>query len=377
MASTKYKLGQLISLCTGGNEDLIYGEESLRGISVNKEFIETKADLQGISLSGYTVVSPGSFSFVTVTSRNGNRISIAYNNSEETYIVSSFYVTFRLSEFGKHVCLEDYLFLFFCRGEFDRYARINSWGSAREYYWFSDMEDVVIDLPPLTAQQKYVDIYKAMVANQQSYERGLEDLKLVCDGYIENLRRKMPCEKIGKYLQESDQRNDIGLSTDSVRGISTNKELIPTKADMDGVELDNYKIVKPGQIAYVPDTSRRGDKISLGFNNTQDTFLVSSIYTVFGTKTESLIPEYLMLFLTRAEFDRYARFHSWGSARETFDWDEMSDVKIPIPDVKIQKAIAEVFSVYNARKRINERLKVQIKDICPILIKGSLEEGST
>ena len=82
-----------------------------------------------------------------------------------------------------------------------------------------------------------------------------------------------------------------------------------------------------------------------------------------------------MLFLTRTEFDRYARFHSWGSARETFDWDEMCNVEIPIPDIKVQKAIAEVFAVYNARKRINEQLKAQIKDICPILIKGSLEEG--
>ena len=82
-----------------------------------------------------------------------------------------------------------------------------------------------------------------------------------------------------------------------------------------------------------------------------------------------------MLFLTRGEFDRYARFHSWGSARETFDWDEMCNVDIPIPDIKVQEAIAEVFAVYNARKRINEQLKAQIKDICPILIKGSLEEG--
>jgi type I restriction enzyme S subunit len=151
--------------------------------------------------------------------------------------------------------------------------------------------------------------------------------------------------------------------------------MIPTKANMDGVGLDNYKTVRPGQIAYVSDTSRRGDKISLGFNDTDDTFLVSSISTVFGTKTDHLIPEYLMLFLTRTEFDRYARFNSWGSARETFDWEEMCNIQIPIPDITDQKAIAEVYAVYVKRKKINEQLKEQIKDICPILIKGSLEEG--
>ena len=81
-----------------------------------------------------------------------------------------------------------------------------------------------------------------------------------------------------------------------------------------------------------------------------------------------------MLFFTRAEFNRYARFHSWGSARETFDWTEMCDVEIPIPDIDVQRAIVEIFTVYIMRQRINERLKSQIKDICPILTKGSLEE---
>ena len=265
--------------------------------------------------------------------------------------------------------------MYFRRKEFYREVTFRNFGSQRPEFNFNDMSDIMIPLPDITVQQKYVAIYKAMVANQQSYERGLEDLKIVCDGYIEELCRKIPCKKIGQYLIESDLRNDLGLAVDSVRGLSTNKELIPTKADMHGVCLDNYKLVQPRQIAYVPDTSRRGDKVSLGFNNTQDTFLVSSIYTVFGTNTEFLLPEFLMLFFTRAEFDRYARFNSWGSARETFDWTEMCSIKIPIPDIKIQKAIAEMYTVYTSRKRINEQLKKQIKDICPILIRGSLEEG--
>lgn len=377
MGLTKLRLKDLLEYSDIRNDAGFYNENDTIGISTEKSMIPTKANLDGVNLRRYKLFLPNHFAYVADTSRRGDKIALAYNNTDKTYIVSPWYVVFRVNDASKDILAPEYLFLFFNRTEFDRYARINSWGSGQECFWFPSMEDVVINLPPLTIQKKYVDIYKAMVANQQSYERGLEDLKLVCDGYIEDLRRKMPSEKIGKYLQERDQRNDIGLSVDSVRGIATNKELIPTKADMDGVGLDNYKTVKPGQIAYVPDTSRRGEKISLGFNNTQDTFLVSSIYTVFGTKTEVLIPEYLMLFLTRAEFDRYARFHSWGSARETFDWDEMCNVEIPIPDINVQEAIAEVFAVYNARKQINEQLKAQIKDICPILIKGSLEEGKS
>ena len=139
MTLAKYKLGELITLCTGGNEDLRFDESFVKGISIEKTFMETKADLTGVSLANYTVVEPKCFSFVTVTSRNGNKISISYNDSDESFLVSSFYVTFRLSEFGRTVLLEDYLYMFFNRNEFDRYARRDSWGSAREYFYFDNI----------------------------------------------------------------------------------------------------------------------------------------------------------------------------------------------------------------------------------------------
>ena len=373
MALTKYKLGALIELCDVRNYEGRYTLDDIRGISTSKEFISTKANMDGVSLSSYKVVDCREFAYVADTSRRGDKIAIAFNTGEKPVLISSIYTVFRVAD--KNILLSDYLFMFFNRPEFDRYARFNSWGSARETFDWDAICDTDIELPDIPTQQKYVDIYNAMVANQHSYEHGLDDLKLVCDGYIEDLRHKMPCQKIGTYLVDSDPRNTSGLPVESVRGISTSKELIPTKANMDGVSLDNYKVVSPGQIAYVADTSRRGDRISLGFNDTQEQFLVSSISTVFGTKKEKLLPEYLMLFFTRAEFDRYARFNSWGSARETFDWSEMCNVEIPIPDISVQKAIAEMYTVYVARTRINEQLKVQIKGICPILIRGSLEEG--
>jgi type I restriction enzyme S subunit len=238
------------------------------------------------------------------------------------------------------------------------------------------MCDITIDLPPLPIQQKYVDVYNAMLSNQRAYESGLEDLKLTCDAYVERLRREMPHEAIGQYLIPRDERNTAGLNVDAVRGLAVSKEIIETKANMDGVSLGNYKVVQPKAIAYVPDTSRRGDKVSLGFNDSDNTYLVSSISTVFSTNDEKLLPAYLMLFFSRTEFDRYARFHSWGSARETFDWEEMCGVKLPIPDIKVQQAIVDIYTSYTNRRAINEKMKAQIKDICPILIKGSLEEAS-
>ena len=365
MALTKYRLGDLIEQRRekfDGGKDL-----PIRGVS-REGFIPPKQEDADTSI--YNVFYRDDFVF------NPARMelnSISMNTLFDKAICSSLYEIFYVVR--KDILLPEYLNIYVKRDEFARQCWFEAVGLARNYFRVSNLSEFEIDLPSLPIQQKYVDIYNAMVANQQSYERGLDDLKLVCDGYIEDLRRQMPCEKIGPYLIESDCRNEYGLLADAVRGLSTSKEMIPTKADMDGVGLDSYKTVSPGQIAYVPDTSRRGGKVSLGFNESGETYLVSSISTVFKTNELKLAPEYLMLFLTRSEFDRYARFNSWGSARETFDWSEMCNVEIPIPDIKIQKSIAGIFAVYNERKSINERLKVQIKDICPILIKGSLEEG--
>ena len=374
MALKTYKLGELIEPSDERNSDGKYGIDDVKGISIQKIFIETKADMAGVSLTPYLLVKPDYFAYVTVTSRNGEKITLAHNKTSETYIVSSSYVVFRIKK--ADILLSDYLFIYFNRPEFDRFSRFNSWGSARETFSWSDLCDIDITLPDKVTQQKYVDIYESMVANQKSYEKGLDDLKLTCDAFLDKLKKECPKKEIEKYIESCDYRNeDEKLTIENLRGISTEKEFINTKADMMDVSLKNYKIVKQNEFVYVADTSRRGDKIALGFNDSVSNYLVSSIYTVFKVKDTGLLnPQYLMMFFTRNEFDRYARFNSWGSARETFDWVEMNSVQIPIPDISVQRSIADIYKVYTERKRINEQLKQQIKDICPILIKGSLEE---
>lgn len=375
MGLTKYKLGDLLGLSDSRNENLKYGIDDVKGISIQKIFIETKADMTNVSLRPYYLVEPDDFAYVTVTSRNGEKITIAHNDTKNTYIVSSSYVVFRVSR--QDVLLSDFLFMYFNRPEFDRYTRFNSWGSARETFSWDEMCDIDIDLPPISIQQKYVDVYNSMLANQRSYERGLEDLKLVCDAYIEELRRDMPSQKIGPFIRLSEERNDndkCGL--DDVRGVSIEKKFIPTKADMKGVNLKPYYTVKPREFAYVPVTSRNGEKISIALNSSEDTYICSSSYVVFSIQQQDrLWPPYLQMYFERGEFNRYARFNSWGSARETFNFDDMCDVAVPIPDIKIQKAISDIYAVYVDRKHINERLKERIKNMCPILIKGSLEEA--
>ena len=372
MALNKYKLGELIELCDVRNYEGIYTLDDIRGISTGKEFIDTKANMDGVSLSSYKVVNVGEFAYVADTSRRGDKIAIAFNKGDKPVLISSIYTVFHVS--NKDVLLSDYLFMYFNRPEFDRYSRFNSWGSARETFDWDTMCDIDIELPDLPTQQKYVDIYNAMVANQQSYERGLEDLKLVCDGYIEDLRRKMPCKKIGNYIQQRNERN-TDKSNDFVMGLSTKKEFREAQSRVNREELGNYKIVNPNDIAFVP-TTDTWKVLAFAVNRFDRPLVVSPIYEVFAIDQTKLLSQYLAIWLSRGEFDRYARFNSWGSARENFSFEDMQNVKIPVPEIKIQKSIVDIYNVYIERKEINEQLKTQIKNICPILIKGSLEESS-
>ena len=375
MALNNYKLGDLLMRNSEENKDLIYGISDVRGVRNTKGISNTKIDVSGRNLKTFLVVRPGGFIF---NHRVHDKLGLGYNTSDETYIFTNDYVSFYVKpEVKNRILLPDYLYMWYLRPEFDRYMLFKTYGSATLFFSWDNMCELEIELPDLPTQQKYVDIYNAIVANQQAYERGLEDLKLTCDAYIEDLRKQIPPEKIGKYIEPEETTNaDLQFGIADVRGVSIEKKFIETKADMEGVSLAPYLLIQPNEFAYVPVTSRNGGKISIALNDSDKTYICSSSYVVFRSRNiEKLLPQYLMLFFSRNEFNRYSRFHSWGSAREAFDWDAMCDVQIPIPDIEIQKSIAEMYTVYNKRKKINEQLKAQIKNICPILIRGSLEDG--
>ena len=368
MALNKYKLSYLIEPCDTRNCDGKYILEDIRGISTGKQFIDTKANMDGVSLSSYKVVDSQEFAYVADTSRRGEKIAIAFNNTEKAIIISSIYTVFRISR--RDILNSDYLFMYFNRPEFDRYSRFNSWGSARETFDWDTMCDIDIELPDLPKQQKYVDIYKTMVANQQSYERGLEDLKMVFTGYIENLRKCEKLHKIGDYIVPYNEKNtDESITLE--QGINVEKKFItPQRSNSN---LQGRKIVRHGQFAYC--TQLNNSNVAIAYRDGDDC-VVSSVYDVFEiTRKEELLPEYLFVWLIRPEFGRYVYWASEGSAYEFLNYNNLANYMIPIPDIKVQQAIADIYNAYNTRNRINEQLKTQIKEICPILIRGSLING--
>ena len=163
---------------------------------------------------------------------------------------------------------------------------------------------------------------------------------------------------LGEYIRQVDIRNTDGKE-ENLLGVSVQKQFIPSIANTVGTDFTKYKVVKKGQFTYIPDTSRRGDKIGIALLKDYEEGLVSNVYTVFEVvDTEKLSPEYLMLWFSRPEFDRYARFKSHGSVREVFDWNEMCMVELPVPAIEEQRKIV------NAYKAITDRiaLKKQIND---------------
>ena len=369
MGLINIRLGDYIERSTQNNKDLEYGTDLIVGVNSQGIFAVPKGNTDGVDLKPYKIVNNGAFVYNPTRLELG---SIAYR-TEGLCIVSHLYMVFYLTDEGKKIIDPMWLYIYFRRAEFCREVTFRNFGSQRPEFNFNDMSDIIVPLPDIKIQRKYVDIYNAMLVNQQSYERGLEDLKLVCDAYIEDLRRKMPCKPIGPYIERHDVRNGPN-GTKNVMGVSTAKEFREPTSKVNRNELDNYKVVKPRQISFVQ-TTHNEKVFAYAFNNTDEDIVVTSVNEVFSVDEDKLLPEYLSMFFNRTEFDRYARFHSWGSARETFTWDDLIKVEIPIADITVQKSIADIYKVYKERKDINEKLKAQIKDICPILIKGSIEEA--
>lgn len=364
----KVRLGDYIMRSTVNNRDEKYGIELIEGVTNEGVFASPKGNPLDVDLKPYKIVNNGAFVY------NPSRLnlgSIAYRTGG-LCIVSHLYIVFYLNEEGKKRIDPDWLFMYFRRDEFYREVTFRNFGSQRPEFNFNDMSDIMIPLPDIAVQQKYVAIYKAMVANQQSYERGLEDLKLVCDGYIEDLRRKMPCEKIGQYIRECNEKNENNSIT-LFQGVTVDH--IFTEPKRVAEDSENGSVVRTGQFAFNKVMKAHNTKLPIALREGPDC-VVSNSYQVFEVIDEKkLLPKYLILWMNRAETQRYAGFISFGTTRDIFSFEDMREISIPIPNIETQQAIVNIFTVYQKRIEINDQLKAQIKDICPILIRGSLEEG--
>ena len=371
MGLSKCKLAELIELVTETNSELKYKADDVRGMTITKEIIPTKANVKDIDLSKFLVVHPHEFIFNPRT--HGKKIGFGYNNSEDTFLISWNNIAFRVSSKAKGRVLAKYLFLHFNRSEWDREACFRSWGSSTEVFSWDALCEMEVDLPPVDIQRKYVAVYNAMLANQQSYERGLEDLKLTCDAYIDKLKHKRTLVEIGDFIQQINNKN-IDNQKYRFAGLSMDNYFIDSIADDTELDFTKYKIVEPNEYGAVLMKVGRDARLTIARNTSNERYLISPAYYTF--RITGIMPEYFMACVNRPEFERRGWFSCDTSARGSLSWGEFMKLKIPNATDEEQSIISELYKVQVIRIGINEKLKTQIKDLCPILIKGSIEEAS-
>jgi len=361
------KIGKLITI---SNEKNTAGKDlPFFGININKEFMPTAANIQGIDGSKYKIVKKGRFVFSGMQTGRDGCIRIGLYEEDDEVLISPAYTTFEVSN---EQVLPEYLFMLFKSEEMDRYGAFLSDSSVRANLDWERFIDIEIDLPNIEIQKKYVAIYKGLKKNLRTYQSRLEDIKLTLDGYIDTIDKNL-YDKIGNYIELNDKRNDSGVLTEKdIRGFNADGYFITPMRTFAG-EINNFRIISKGDFVYNPRIPTVTYPVAL---NLGDDLLVSPAYVTFNIKKKDLLDdEYFLMLQQRKNFSRKILFNTWGSSTPFLRHEDLCDITIPIPDMKIQKSLTSIFRCYLRRKEIVEKLKEKINNICPILIRGAVKEA--
>ncbi len=363
------RLGDYIQLVDNRNKDLAV--TNLLGINIFKNYMPSVANQTGLDLSKYKVVAKGQFATNLMHVNRDEVLPVALYTDEKPALVSPAYKTFEVID--ETELLPEFLMMEFQRPEFDRKAWTFCDSSVRGGLEWDRLCDMQIPDIDNDEQRKYVALYKGVLNNQKVYENSLEDLQLICDTYIEDLIKTEEPKLLGDYIEKMINKNTDD-STKELIGISERKEFRVPSGKVNRNNLTNHLIIKTNEFGYIP-RMNTFKPLAVALSHFDYPVLISASYVSFKIiNPNELLPEFLFLFFKRTGFDRYAYFNAWSSTRETFDWDNMCEVKLPIPDIKIQEAIVTIYHTLETRKRINNQLKASIKPLCPVLMRGVVEE---
>jgi type I restriction enzyme, S subunit len=362
------RLGDYIQLMDERNKDLVV--TNLLGINIFKNFMPSVANVSGTDLSKYKVIRKGQFAYSAMQVGRDETIRLALYTDDEPAIISPAYLV--IESIDENILIPEYMMMWFQRPESDRYGWFISDSSVRASLDWERFCDINIPIPHIEEQKKYVAIYKSLLNNQKVYEDSLDALQLICDTYIEDLIKTEEPKTLGIYVEKLDEKNrDNSIS--AVIGISEKKEFRTPSGKVNKKNLTNHFIVRKNEFAYIP-RMNPFKPLAAALSHNDYPVLLSPSYVAFKVKkTNLLLSEYLFLFLRRSEFDRYAAFNAWSSTRDTFDWPDMCNVKLPIPSIEKQKAIVIIYHALEARKKINQKLKDSIKPLCAVLMRGTVE----
>ncbi len=368
--TTKWvRLGDYIERSMVNNNDLKYGPEFIFGVNSDGEFCESKANTYGINLKPYKIVHDGDFVY------NPSRLNIGSLALRKgpMCIVSHLYVVFHLNAKGKEIIKNEYLELFFKRKEFQRMVTYLNFGSQRPEFNFFEMSEIRIPLPTPDIQQELIDTYNGLKSLAEENEALIDPLRMTFEAVLMNYKSKYQSEKIGPYIQETKEVNTSNkYGIDDACGVNTNKEIQDAKRV--GEKLNTYKIIHDNDIVFNMNIkmSSLGDKFAVALNK-RGNRIVSNFYVTFKVKdTNKILPEYILLWLIRDNFADYVKFISCATVRETFTYNDLADVEIPIPPIDIQKSIVNLYNCLEQAKSIAKEARQKQLDICPALIQKAI-----
>jgi len=353
-----------VSLRVGDNNEI-----EISGINLEKGFIPTVANMTGVNKSKYKLVPKGSFACNLMHIGRDVKIPIAYNDSNDTIAVSPAYYVFKINNENK--LLGYYLEMLLKRSEFGRLTWFHTDSSIRGNLLVDEFKDILIPLPDIATQQELVDTYNGMKALAEQNEALINPLSEACSAYIAECKNKFTEVELGEYIEEYDERNRDN-KIKAVKSVSVTKEFKETGAKVNKSELSGYKIVPPNYLSYVQ-TTKNEKCFANALNNTNETYVVTQVNKVIRSKDESILNiGFLHLIFRSSEFDRYAIFNSWGSARETFDWNELCRTKIPLPPAEVQQAIVNLYNCAEEAKKIAAEARDKMKTLCPALVQRAI-----
>jgi type I restriction enzyme S subunit len=346
---------------------------NLLGINITKNFMPSVANVTESDLSKYKIIRKGQFAYSAMQTGRDETIRLALYTKDEPAIISPAYSVIEVID--NEELIPDYMMMWFQRPESDRYGWFISDSSVRASLDYDRFCEIEIPIPNIDEQRKYVAIYQGLMANQKIYEGSLQDLQLICDTYMDNLKNQL-LKPIGKYVSLVDVRNQ-DEKIKNLLGINVDKVFMPSKAKITESNLSSYKIIEKGQFAYSAMQVGRDETVRVVLYSKENPAIISPAYSVFEVvNVDELLPEFLMLWFYRSEFNRLGWFISDSSVRASLEWERFVEIQIPIPDMKIQEAIVSIYHTLESRKKINEQLKNTIKPLCPVLMKGVVENSN-